>query len=101
MAAYGKEQIHHVHDDQDEQSNAGVVVAVARRNQGRGDEVVAKHLPVVLAAVFDVDDDNLLQPKSPLGKHVELEEAAHLAVRPVRPQLSHVQPGGRIGIQVL
>lgn len=82
---YRKEEIHHIHDDQDEQSNTGVVVAVARRNQGRRDKVVAKHLPVVLAAILNVDDNNLLQPECPLSKHIDLQEAAHFAIRPVGP----------------
>ncbi len=55
-----KEQVHHVHDNQDEVADPGEVIAVARRNEGSGDDVVTKHLPVVLATLLDVDDDDLL-----------------------------------------
>jgi hypothetical protein len=69
---YRKKQVHHIHNHQDKHADSGVVVAVARGNQRRRDEMVAEHLPVVLSTVLNVDDHNLLQPKRPLGKHVPL-----------------------------
>lgn len=61
------------------------MVAVGSNNQGDSDEVVAQHLPVVLAAFFNVDHKDLLEPEAQLGEDVELVETGEFAVRPVSP----------------
>lgn len=61
-------------------------------DQADGDDVVGEHLPVVLAALLDVDDDDLLEPEGELAEHVALHQAAELAVGPVGPQVPEVEP---------
>jgi len=78
-----------------------MVVEVAARNQRDGDDVVREHLPMILATLLNVDDNNLLQPERPLRKHVEFDHAVNLTERPVCPQFLHVQPVLRIGVNVL
>lgn len=77
------------------------MVAVARGDEEGGDDVVAKHLPVVLATVLDVDDNNLLQPESPLRQNVALHKAVHLSVGPVGPKRTEVEPVGGLVVDVL
>lgn len=52
------------------------MVPVGTDDQRNGNEVVAQHLPVVFAALLDVDDKDLLEPKSELRKDVELVQSA-------------------------
>lgn len=80
-----QEKIDNIHDDQNKVTNSGHVVDIARRNQGSGDDVVAKHLPMILAALLNVDDDDLLKPKCPLRQDISLHQAVKLTVGPVGP----------------
>lgn len=88
---YRKEQIDNIHEDQNKVTDTGVVIDVASRNQERCYDVVAEHLPVVFAAFFNIDDNDLLKPESPLSKDIALHKAIHLAVGPVGPELAHAQ----------
>jgi len=63
--------------------------------------MVRKHLPMVLAALLDVDDDQLLQPEAKLGQHIALHEPRQLAVGPAGPQLDEVEVGGGLAVDVL
>lgn len=85
LAAYRKEKVDDIHNNKDKVANASVVVGVAGEDKDRGDDVVAKHLPVILATVFNVDDKDLLKPESPLHENITLHEETKLAVRPVGP----------------
>lgn len=98
---YRQEQIHHVHNDKDEVANTSVVVTITGEEESSGDEVVGEHLPVVLAALLDIDDDDLLQPKGPLTQDVTLHNTVKLTIRPVGPELLHVPVVGRITVEVL
>jgi hypothetical protein len=82
-------------------ANPGLVVGIRGRDQYDGEEMVRQHLPVVLAALLDVDHNDLLQPESPLSQHVGLGEAVELSGRPVGPELSHVQVVRRLGVKEL
>lgn len=68
-----------------------MAVSVRGVDEADGDDVVRKHLPMVLSALLNVDDQDLLQPKGKLGKHVSLHNPGELAVGPVRPELSEVE----------
>lgn len=98
---YREKEINNVHQDQDQVTNSGHVVAVAGGDQGAGDDVVREHLPVILAALLNVDDDDLLQPERPLRQNVELVQAGQLTLGPVRPELLQVQPVRRRLVDVL
>jgi hypothetical protein len=60
-------------------------------DQQDGHYVVGQHLPVVLAAVFDVDNENLLQPKGPLSQDIRLGDLRELTRGPVGEHFLHVQ----------
>lgn len=51
-----EKQIYYVHKNQDKVTDARLVVYVASGNQSNGNEVVAKHLPVVLPSFFNMND---------------------------------------------
>lgn len=53
---YRQEQVNHIHQDHDQVGDPGRVIRVRRRDERDGDKVVSQHLPVILAAVFYVDD---------------------------------------------
>jgi hypothetical protein len=57
---YRKEEVNNIHDDEDEVTNAGVVVRIASIDESCGDDVVSEHLPMILAALLDVNDNHLL-----------------------------------------
>ena len=62
--------------------------------------MVGEHLPVVLAALLDVDDDDLLQPEGELPQHVALHQPAQLAVGPAGPEVPEVEPVVRLVVEV-
>jgi hypothetical protein len=44
-----------------------VAVAVGTVDQGDGDDVMGKHLPMIFATLLDVDDDDFMEPEGELG----------------------------------
>ncbi len=68
-----------------------MVVAVACVDEHQGDQVMAEHLPMVLSPLLNVGNNNLLQPKCPLGQNIALSDAGKLTVRPSSPQFSKIQ----------
>lgn len=82
---YREHQINYIHQAQDDIADLGLVVAVATNQEQAGDNVVGEHLPMVLSALLDVDNHNLLQPETELSQIVEFEEASHGACRETRP----------------
>lgn len=58
-----KEEVDNVHENQEEMADAGLVVGITAGDKADGDEVVGQHLPMVLAAVLNVDDKHLLDPE--------------------------------------
>lgn len=77
------------------------MVSVRSNNQRDGDKVVAQHLPVIFTALLDMDDENLLKPETKLGQLIKLGQATELTVRPVRPEILHIQPCGRCVVEIL
>ncbi len=82
-----KEDVDHVHEHEDQVTDARKVVCVRGEQKAVGDDVVGEHLPVVLAPLLHMDDQELLHPKGPLREHVALDEALQLPVGVVGPQL--------------
>jgi hypothetical protein len=70
---YGEHQIDYIHQTQDDVANLGLVVAVAANQEQTCDDVVGEHLPMILSALFNINDQDLLQPKAELSQIVELE----------------------------
>lgn len=68
------------------------MVSVAHKHESTGDDVVGEHLPVVLPALFDIDDEYLLEPEGELYEVVPFEQPVHLSVRPARPKLMEIEP---------
>lgn len=63
--------------------------------------MVSEHLPMVLTTLFNMDNNELLQPECPLDQQVALHETTELAVGPAGPELRHIQPVRRIVVDVL
>jgi hypothetical protein len=78
-----------------------VVVSVAGKDKSGGDDMVSKHLPMILAALLNVNDNHLLQPESPLAKKVSLHNSIKLAVRPVSPHILHAHVVRRSAVNIL
>lgn len=68
-----------------------MAVSVRGIDEADGNDVMGEHLPVILSALLDVDDQDLLKPEGKLRKHVSLHDAGELAVGPVRPKLAEVE----------
>lgn len=98
---YRKEEINNIHDDEDEVSDTGVVVGVAGKDESGSNDVVSEHLPMVLTALFNVNDNHLLQPESPLAKKVGLHDSIELAVGPISPEVLHAHVVRRGAVNVL
>lgn len=96
-----KEEVDNIHDDQYQVSNSCLVVVVRGGYQANGHKVMAQHLPVVFSSLFDIDDNHLLNPESPLPEHVCLHEETHFALWPVGPELLHVEIVRRGHINIL
>lgn len=99
--AYRQEEVNHIHEYQHQIPHPRMPVPIRRVNQRARHNVVGKHLPVVLAALLNVDDDELLQPERQLRDHVPLHQARQLAVGPAGPQIVHAQVGGGVAVDVL
>lgn len=82
-------------------ADGGVAIGVAGEEQAAGDEVVGKHLPVILAALLDVEDHDLLNPDARLRNDVELHQAVNLAGGPVGPDATEVEEVVRLEVDVL
>jgi hypothetical protein len=78
---YREHQIDDIHQTQDDIADLCLVVAVAANQEQTCDDVVGEHLPMILSALFNVDDQDLLQPKAELSQIVELEKTSHGACR--------------------
>lgn len=80
-----EDNIDHIHDNEDIITNSSVMIAVTRRDESNGDKMMTEHLPVVFASFLDIDNNDLLQPESPLAENVALHQPLHLSVWPVCP----------------
>lgn len=78
-----------------------MMVEVTGGDEDRGNNVVAKHLPVILATLLDVEDDNLLQPKSPLRQNISLHQSVHFSVWPVGPHFTQIEVIRRLAVDIL
>lgn len=77
------------------------MVSIASEDQSGSDNVMSKHLPVVLTALLNVNDNHLLQPESPLAEKVRLHDSIKLAVGPVSPEVLHAHVVRRGAVDVL
>ena len=80
-----QDDVDDVHQDQNQSSDASEVVDVGGMDEGDGQEMVSKHLPMVLPTLFDVQGNDLLEPKGPFGQHVSLCEGRKLSLGPISP----------------
>ena len=68
---YGQEDIAEIHKDVNDRTDSGVIHVVARDDQGDGQDVMRKHLPVILPWLFRVNNVELVEPPSELGEVIE------------------------------
>lgn len=100
-SAHRQKQVNNIHNDKDKVADACVVIGIARVDERSRDNVVGKHLPVILATLLNVDDNHLLQPESPLAQEVALHDTIELAVGPVGPEVLHAHVVRRSAVNVL
>ena len=87
-----QDDVHGLHQAEDDMSNFGEMMPVARQDQEARNDVVREHLVVVFAALLDVDHNDLLQPERKLDEVVAFHDALQLPVGPGRPHLAEVEP---------
>jgi hypothetical protein len=63
--------------------------------------VVGKHLVMVLAAFFEVNNEDLLEPEGQLHEVIPFERSRHLSCRPRPPYSLVVEPVRRVDPEVL
>jgi hypothetical protein len=98
---HGQYYIDQVHGAQNDNANTGVVVAVGKKEQGNGEDVVGEHLGVVFPLLLDIDHQNLGNPEGPLRKVVELGQTGDLAEWPAFPHAVQVEEVFRVPHDVL
>lgn len=82
---YRQQNVAKVHQNHDHAADPGEIRPVAADDEQDGDTVMRIHLPVVLAPLFDVDDEQLMAPETELGQIVEFCEARERRVGIVPP----------------
>lgn len=78
-----------------------MVISVGEEEQRRGKDVVGKHLSIVLALLLDINNDDLLDPETPLSEVVELLKTGDLAEGPTLPHAVDIEPEFRVVYDVL
>lgn len=101
MGTYREKEVDNIHQDKNQVAHACVAVPVRGENKGICHDVVGEHLPVVLPALFDVDDNDLLHPERELSKHVPLHNTRNLPDRPAGPQLVEIEVVWGVAVDVL
>lgn len=86
MEPYREDEINSIHEHEHCITSAHLPVAVGEEQQADRDNVVCEHLPVVFAALFDMNDKKLLHPKCGLRKVVELERGTKHQAWVVAPE---------------
>lgn len=85
-----------IHSTQNYDANAGVIVPIREEEQRYGKDVVCEHLGVVLSLLLDVDNQNLGDPKSPLGEVVEFRKTGDVAEGPTFPHAMQIKEVVRV-----
>lgn len=70
MLTYWKEEIDNIHDAQDQVGNLNLMIPVCGKDQKIGNDVVGKHLPIILSTLLNVHDHDLLKPECELDQSV-------------------------------
>lgn len=96
VQAYREYDVDKIHKAKDDMAGLDQINAVARENEGTGEDVVREHLHIVFPSLLDIYDDDLLQPECKLYEVVPFEKAIHLLSRPVRPYFAEVEEIWRV-----
>jgi hypothetical protein len=92
LSTHREKNIDYIHKTQYDIANLRLVVAIAGEEEGARKDVVGKHLPVVFSPFFNIDNEDLLEPKCKLSEIVPFQESRHGSCREVGPNLSEVEP---------
>lgn len=63
--------------------------------------MVGEHLPVIFPPCFNIDDQDLLEPKSILSQCIPFEKSCNLTAGPIGPQLLKIHPVIRFDEDIL
>ena len=72
---YGQEEVNYIHEAKDDICRTSVAVNIGNGYQNTCDDMVGKHLSMILPARFNVDDQDLLDPKRQLNEVVPFESS--------------------------
>lgn len=61
------------------------MITITGENQGSRNDVVSKHLPMILSTCLDIDDYDLLKPEGILDEDIPLSKSTNLPIRPISP----------------
>ena len=98
---YWENEIHDIHDAQNQVSYLGLVVSVTREDQKGCDNVVREHLPMVLSPLLNIDHEDLLQPEGVLDQNVPFPHPRDLSIRPIGPEILEIEQVVRVDQYVL
>jgi hypothetical protein len=91
MGTYWENEVHNIHDTQNQVGYLSLMVSIARENQERCENVVGEHLPMVLSSLFDIDHEYLLQPEGVLDQNIPLPYPSDLSIRPICPKIFEIE----------
>jgi hypothetical protein len=98
---YWENEIHDIHNAQNQVGYLGLVVSVAGENQEGCDNVVCEHLPMVLSPLLDIDHEYLLQPERVLDQNVPFAYSRDLSIGPIGPEILEIVHVVRVDQNVL
>jgi len=98
---YREYQVDDIHQAQDDDADLCLVIAVASNQKQACNDVVGEHLPMVLSTLFNVDNQNLLEPETKLSQIVQLKEAGHGARGERRPHGAEIVEVGGLVDEIL
>ena len=90
--AHREANVHRIHETQNHVADSGLVISIAGEHQYACNDMVSEHLPVVFPPLFNVDNDNLLEPEAELYKIVPLHASLQFSIGPACPESEKVQP---------
>lgn len=70
-----EENVAKVHQSVNNRSDSGKVRGVRGGNETNGQQVMAKHLPMILPPLFTIDHVDLVEPPAKLSEIVKLRQA--------------------------
>lgn len=82
-----QEDVTQIHEHENCAPNASKVADIARNDENDRDDVVSKHLEIVLPASLDVDKDDLVYPERELEQVVPFDWSGKVSMWIIDPEV--------------